>query len=373
MIKRIFFPIFLAIILTACGGSQSDQEKLDALKKQKADIEKQIADLELKVKKTDTSSAKVTVDTMTVKLQAFKHYIEVQGKVESDENILLTAKTPGIITSILVKRGDRVTKGQLLATLDGNIVLQGVEEVKNQLSLAKTVYEKQKRLWDQGIGTEVALLSAKTNKDALEKRLNSMYEQYALYNIKSPINGTIDDVMPKVGESAMPGFPMIRVVNLAKTKVTAEVSEAYASKIKKGDDVILFYPDLNKEVPAKVTERSTVINAASRSFTIEVAINTTDAELHPNMIAVVKVNDYINKSARVVPMNLVQRDESGTFLYVAVADGKRFVAKRKIITTGISYNGLIEVKDGLTDSDLVISTGYQNISEGEDIGVGLQK
>ena len=371
MFKKLLPVIALSLMLASCGNKsvESKKEKLEKLKKDEAALKVKIQELEKEVgaDKTNVNSEIVTLSAVQIK--KFKHFLEVQGRVDSDENSGVSAKAAGAITDIKVQRGDHVVKGQLLIQLDDAVLRQSLEELKNAWDLANTVYGKQKKLWDQKIGTELQYLTAKNNKESLDHKMSTMYEQLDLYKIKSPINGTIDEVVPKIGETVAPGLPLVRVVNLEKSKVVAEVSEAYASKIKPGDEVMVSFPDQNKDIVSKIRVVSQAINTTSRTFTVELAITGKDVNLHPNMIAVIKINDYKNDNAIVIPVNMVQRDEKDNFIYVAVKKGKDYVAKKKVITTGSSYADEVEVLSGIDKDDQLIATGYQNVTDGQVIEV----
>jgi RND family efflux transporter MFP subunit len=276
-----------------------------------------------------------------------------------------------VLTSVRVERGDRVSKGQILATIDAAILEQSKQELRTSLELARTVYEKQKRLWDQKIGTEIQYLTAKNNKESLERRLATLRQQQDQYYIKAPISGIVDEFIPKVGESVNPASPqpIARIVNTSGTKVVADISEAYAAKVKKGDEAVVYLPDTEKEMAATVRAVSQAINASSRSFSIELAIKDKNAKtgLRPNMIAVVKIKDYRKDQATVIPVNVVQKDESSSFVYVAEPDGQKNVVRKKPVTTGMTYNGKVEVLSGLAVNDKVISTGYQSLNEGQPV------
>ena len=372
--KNSLTILSLAILVafSGCNGGGDKAAELEKLKGQQAEIEAKIATLEgeLKVagKGTETTEKAVPVNVLEVKPQAFKHYLEVQGKVDFDQNVMVSAKVPGVLTSLRVKRGDRVSKGQTLATIDASVLDLSIAELKSSVELARTVYNKQKNLWDQKIGTEIQYLTAKNNKESLETKLKTLQEQRDQYNIKAPISGVVDEVLPKSGEAVAPGVGIIRVVNPSGTKIVADVSEAYAAKIRKGDDAVVFFPDLNKEVPATVRVVGTAINPSNRAFTIELSMkNTQDVKLNPNMIAVVKINDYSQESAMVLPVNLIQKDENASYVYVVEKQGDKQIAKRRPVTTGQSYKDKIEVLSGVSENDKVISSGYQNLNEGQPV------
>lgn len=367
--------VFL-LSITACQNKQNETEQLAALKKERAELESKIAELEKKLQVSGKGSqpqpAATPVVILPVQSQDFAHYLEVQGRVDFDQNVAVSAKVPGILTSVSVQRGDRVNKGQVLATIDAAILEQNVQELRTSLDLARIVFEKQQRLWDQKIGTEIQYLTAKNNKESLERRLATLRQQQAQYLIKAPISGIVDEFTPKVGEAVSPAspLPVARIVNLSGKKVVAEISEVYAAKVNKGDKAIVYLPDLKVELPATVRVVSQSINATSRSFSIELNLadkNNNAVTLRPNMIAVVKIKDYEKEGATVVPVNLVQKDETASFVFIAEGNGKEAVVRKKPVTTGLTYNGQVEVLSGLALNDKVISKGYQSLNEGQPV------
>jgi len=363
--KTKLFVGLIIISLVACTG-ESKQAKLDKLRKERDQIAEQVKQLEeevLKEKGTDSTKI-INVDITTVKPQEFSHYIEVQGKVDGEDNIGVSAKTIGVITDIFVKEGDPVKKGQMLAQIDDEVMRQSLSEVQTQLDLATNLFNKQKTLWDQKIGSEVQYLTAKTNKDALERRKVTLMDQIDMAQVKSPINGTVEEIPIKVGQSVAPGLPIFRVVNFSKLNIFADVAEAYSAKLKKGDDVIIYFPDLQNEVKAKLDFTSRYINPTNRTFSVKIKLDAGTIEYRANMISIVKIKDYTSPNAIVLPVNAVQSDNTGKFVYIAKKlDGKN-VAKRQSIKLGQSYNGLVEIVDGLKEGDNVITTGYQSLEEG---------
>ena len=357
--------------LAACNGTDKEAQ-LKQLKDQQAKLEEQIETLEAELKaegKTVATQRKtVPVSVAQLEQDTFRHYLEVQGKVDFDQNVLVSAKVPGVLTSVRVERGARVSKGQTLATIDAQVLEQNIAELKTRLELAQVAYEKQQNLWDQKIGTEMQYLTAKNNKEALERSLATLQQQRDQYNIKAPISGVVDEVMPNAGEAVAPGVGIIRVVNLQGGKIVAEVSEAYQAKINKGDNAVVYFPDLKEEVETTVDVVSKFINPTSRTFTVEMRLkNGGDISLRPNMVAVVRIQDYKNENTIVLPVNLVQRDERTEYVYVAKQEGNQYVATRKEIKTGMSYGGKVEVLSGLTANDQVITSGYLSVNEGQPV------
>lgn len=365
--KKIVFTILLAGLLVSCGSGDK-RAKLEKLKQQSSDLIEQIKKLEEEITLSgDTTINNLKVKDVSVKpivYETFKHFIDVQGRVDGDENVTVSGKMAGTINRILVNEGDEVSEGQTLAELDNSVLQQSLEELKTALAFATDVYEKQKNLWDQKIGTEVQFLSAKNNKESLEKKMSTLKEQIDLSKIKSPINGVIDAVDIKIGQSLMPGMPAIRVVNLNKLKAKAEISETYASKVKKGNDVMIFFPDLNKEISSKIFYTSKVINNTTRTFSAEADLDAQNQDYRPNMIAVLKVVDYHNDSAVVIPLNLIQHSSTSEYVYVAGNKTGKNVAIRKDVKVGQIYNGKAEIITGLNLNDKLITSGYLDLTEG---------
>lgn len=369
--KTTFIQLLVISMLAACGGNSGSADKiakLNELKKQQAELKEQITALEAEIAAGDSTGANVKsklVAATEIAPVNFNHYIEVQARVEGDEDVTVSAETMGTITSILVQAGARVSKGQVMATIDDRIIRQGIAEVEAQLELATQLYDRQRNLWQQKIGSEVQYLQAKTSKEALEKRMASMNEQLSMTRIKSPIDGTVDLVMIKTGQSVAPGVPAIRVVNLNALKVTGEVAESYISKVNTGNDVIIYFPDLSKEIKTKLDYSGKAINRLNRTFNVEVRIDESNGEYRPNMTAVLKIVDYNSPKAFVLPIGAVQKSSDGEFVYVATEEAGKTVAKRKTVTSGIIYNGVTEITSGLSEGDKVITTGYQGIIEGD--------
>ena len=360
--------IILAVVLVviaSCSGDKAAQ--LEKLKAEQAELTKQIAALEKEIPADTSAASKVKlkeVAVLTIEARKFDHYIQTQGKIDAEDNILVSAKSMGVITQVFVREGDQVSKGQTLAQIDNTMVLRSIEEMKSGLELATTVYNRQKNLWDQKIGTEVQFLQAKNNKDGLEKRLATMNEQLDMTRIKSLINGTVDNVNVKVGENASPGAPAFRVINTDKLKVIAGVSEAFITYIKKGNKVFVEISDTGKKMEASVSFVGRNIDQLSRTFPVEVALPSS-SELRPNMSAVVKVIFHTEAAALVVPINVVQDVNGEKIVYLAVQEGKNTVARKTVVEVNGVYDNLAQISKGLTPGDKVVTVGYQSLNDGE--------
>ena len=377
MKTRLYFNILLAIVvaglLVACSAASNDDKKvqLEKLKAQHAKLSTEVKKLEEEIAKENPTAVTAKAKDVAVAQLAprpFDYYIQTQGAVEAVDNILVSARTMGVISQVFVKEGDIVSTGQTLAQIDNSLIVRNIEEMKSALGLAKTVYERQKNLWDQKIGTEVQFLQAKNNKENLEKRLATMNEQLDMSRIKSPINGSVDEVSLKIGQNAAPGLPAFRVVSNDKLKMKANVSEAYVTSINKGDKVSLTFSDISKTMEARVTFVGRTINQLSRTFAVEVALPASE-ELRPNMTGVLRVIFKSVPSAIVVPVNVVQDVNGQKIVYIAEMDGNQMVARKKVVEVGGVYSNHVEIKSGLKAGDKIITIGFQGLNDGEFIKI----
>ena len=355
-------------VLSACGGTKDSKElklqRLDSLKKAMSSLQGDITTLEDDIAKDDTTKNEKlkTVELITLAPQLFNSYIDVQGKVDADENVALNAEMAGTVVKMNVHLGDKVTTGQTLAELDSKMIQQGIAELQNSLDLATTMFDKQKNLWDQKIGTEVQFLGAKNQKESLEKKMASLQEQLRMTKIISPVSGIVDAIDIKLGQATMPGLPAIRVVNMNSLKVKGEVAESYLMKVKSGNDVVIILPDMHDTVKTKITYCAKVISPLNRTFTATVNLEG-NKDYHPNQVAILKIIDYSNPKAFVVPISAVQRAEEGDFVFVA----EKTKAKKVKVKIGKTYNGKAEILEGLKEGDQFISKGFQELNDGEEI------
>ena len=362
----------LATVLAACSGEKKSDlatknEELAKLKSEQADLNAKIKTLEGEVTKLDPKKkeeARVKdVAVSPLAASTFRRYVEVQGTIDAKNNVQVSPKSGGAVTAVYVVEGSAVRAGQTLARIDDQILRTSSEEIKTQLSLANTVFEKQESLWKQQIGTEIQYLQAKNNKESLERRLATLNSQLSQSNVTAPISGVVDKVFAKVGSTAAPGMPMFQVVNLSQLKVKANVADTYAGSVRKGDEVIVRFPDVNRELKTRISFVSTTVDPLSRTFAIEAPL-PSDRSLKPNMLAQIKINDLNKSNALVINQNLVQSTELGQLVYVAVNEGGKKVAKSRKITTGESYGGQIEIVAGLKPGDQLVTRGYQELTDG---------
>ena len=342
MKKKIIF-IGLIPFFVSCGGGEetkSDANGSDS---------------------TSNSKAK-TVEIISLSPQLFNSFIDVQGKVDAEENVSINAEMPGSVSKIYVSLGQQVTTGQILAELDSKIIQQGIAELQNSLELAKIMFEKQKNLWDQKIGTEMQYLAAKNQKEALEKKMITLQEQLKMSKIVSPINGIVDAIDIKTGQATMPGLPAIRVVNMNKLTVKGEVAESNLARVKNGDDVIIIFPDMLDTIKTKISYAAKVISPLNRTFTVTVNLDGKK-EYHPNMVAILKIVSYSNPKAFIVPVSSVQKSADGDFVFIS----ENNKAKKVRVKMGKTYNGQAEILEGLSEGNKFISKGYQELNDGEEV------
>jgi membrane fusion protein (multidrug efflux system) len=365
---QVLAVAFTALFVAACSSSSKDKAtQLADLKEQQAKNAEAIKKLEGELAKDNPAPAVLKMKEVGVQVIAprpFDHFVQTQGSVEAVDNILVSARTVGVISQVYVQEGAEVKTGQTLAQIDNSIVLRNIEEVKSQLELANTVYQRQKNLWDQKIGTEVAYLQAKSNKESMEKRLATLNEQLDMARIKSPIDGSVDEVSVKIGQNAAPGAPAFRVVSSDKLKMKSNLSEAFVTSIQKGNKVTISFPDINRSFEGRVTFVGKTINQLSRTFSIEAALPSSK-DLRPNMTGVVRVIFQTQPSAIVVPINIVQDINDQKIVYVAVQEGEKMVARKKVVTITGVYDNMAEVATGLKANDKIIVVGFQGLNDGE--------
>ena len=387
--KRILQYTFIAgfaLVLASCGAGA--KEKKGSLGEKKAELEKlkteqitlatKIKTLEEEITKLDTAAGKSDkaklIAVTPVLTEDFSHYIDLQGKIDAD-NISYIAPPNGqggLVTDLYIKEGQFVKKGQLVLKMDDKVLRQQVKISETQLALAKDLYQRQKNLWDQNIGSEVQLISAKTNVEALERQIATAYEQIKLFTVYSPASGIADVVAVKVGEffsGVMGVSPQIRIVNNSTLKAVVEVPENYMTRVRVGSPVVITLPDLNKTFNSTVKLSSQTINPATRTFTIEASI--PGGGVRPNSIASVQIKDYSAPNAIVIPVNLIQTDDKGKYVYVVEKDSRgRSIAVKKPVVIGESYGDKIEIKAGLQSGMQLISEGYQTVYDRQVVTTG---
>ncbi len=370
----ILLMIMMSTVMSTvgCKGKSANEDpmaKLTALKEQKAAIDAQITALQQELITKGVIEKKFrTVALTEIKQAPFYHYVDLQGRVDADESFSATSKIPGSIKKIYVKNGDEVKEGEILAELEDAVILSSLKEQEGQLVVATDLYGRQKSLWEQNIGSEVQYIQAKNNKESIERSIATLKENWAMTKIHAPNSGTVDNVILNQGDAISPGVPLCVILNLNKLKIKGEVTEAYASKVNKGDQVQVYFPDSGKELKTSVSYVSKSINTINRTFTVECSLGN-GGDYRANQIAVMKIVDYFNPKAIVIPVNLIQSSEEGDFVLVVekTGDGNQALVKRVAVRQGQNYSGYVEILQGLKEGDQIVSTGFQDINNGETV------
>jgi len=373
--KKLFVIVIIAA-LVSCGGKQEGNQDLagkkatlETLTKQRDALNNQINALQTEINQLSggaIAEKMKLVEATALATQDFSHYIELQGKVSTENVSYVTPRgMGGQVKQIYVKQGDVIKKGQLLMKLEDGIVQQNIKQVESQLAFAKNIFSRQENLWAEGIGTEIQFLSAKNNVESLEKQLGLVKEQLSTTLVTAEVSGVIETVGIKVGETFV-GNPMatIIIVNPGNLKAVVDVPENYISKVKRGMPAIITIPDLNESFNSQISVVSETINVTSRSFVAESKL-PSKSNIKPNQVALIKLLDHQAKNAIVVPVETVQTDEKGKYVYVMVEEKGKKIARKRSINIGEFYDELIEVKSGLAVNDQLITKGFQGLYEGQ--------
>lgn len=366
-----FASLFAVLAIVSCQQeAPTSLEKLrserDSLNNLTNEIQTRLIELDGLIAQQDSTMSFTTVTLHDVESMAFSHYFQVYGSVEADRNVTLHSESAGKIERIFVREGQSVSAGERLIQLDDEIILNNIEEAETAVELAKTLYEKQSRLWDQNIGSEVQYLEAKNRFESAESRLATLRSQLAQSNLTAPFSGVVDEIFPKTGEYASPGAPLIRLLNLSQVYVTADVPESYINKVNTGAEVTLFFTSLGDTVTGKVIQVGQFINPDNRTFRLKIGVEGDANTYKPNMMASVRIRDYHADTSLVLPNHLIQQNQEGaSYVYVFNAsEGDLGTVERRYIHLGPSYNGQTEVRMGLTSEDLVVDKGARSIQNG---------
>ncbi len=378
-LDRVFFAAFMSMIaVTLFWSCQNEPEPTDAEtiknqisehKKQVNDLTLKIADLEEQLRQMGDETAvkdQLLVEVTSVESQPFNHFVKVNANVEAVEEAMISPETNGQIRQIQVKKGQRVAAGQVVASLNMSVIESSLKEVETSLELAKTLYNRQKNLWDQKIGSEVQYLQAKNNYESLQSRLATLQSQLDLSVIRAPFDGVVDEIFAKEGELAMPGLPLMQILNLSKLYVNADVSETYLPVINPGDEVVLRFPAFpDYEQHLKIHRLGNVINPENRTFRLQLMIPNSEDRFKPNMVASVSFKAFATDSALVIPSILIKQDVQGHFVFVARKNGNgQFYARKTYIERGMDSEGKTMINDGLSPGDFLITQGHNQVTEG---------
>lgn len=366
--KKILIVLTAAVLLSACGNTTVNEEtaKRKQLQQYKQDLhtlEQQIQALELELNSVEKDDV-IKIKIAELASQKFEHFIEVTGKVEAEQDLDVSPETSGVIKEVLVTEGQNVSKGQVMARLNTDLLERSIEELQVQLDLAVTNYNRQKNLWDQNIGSEMQFLQAKNSKESLEKRINSLHTQIEMAQLKSPINGVVDIVYQEKGNIGSPQVPFAKVINVNKIKIYGDISESYITKIAKGDNVDVKFPALNQTINAEIDQIGNTIDPNNRTFRVRINLNNYDKTIKPNLVSILTFRDYINETAIVVPSLYIKEDFKGHYTYIVEKEGAKSKTKKVYVTPGVTNNNMTEVVDGLAEGMKIVSTGYNQIADG---------
>jgi membrane fusion protein, multidrug efflux system len=364
--------IVTSLFAISCGetaeANMSKEELLTKLKADKATITKQISELEHELGKDIKESTPVEV--IEVNTQTFKRYVDVQGFVKSDRNSMVSPRMGGLVTSVSVSEGQKVSKGQVLASIDDSVQKKQLAEAENSLEFISTLYDRQKRLWEAKAGSEIEYLKAKNDFESMTRRIEIIKEQIDMLKIRAPFSGTVDQIIAKVGETSMPGMSAFRLVSSSGLKVLAELSESYSSNFKKGDMVQVIFPDLDGEtLNLKISSVTRSIDSKNRTINVYIDLPENISRINPNMLCIARLNDFTADSVIVVPVNLVQMENEREYVYLASQKGEKILTQKKYVSSGESYMDKIIIREGLIPGDVIISNGALQVSSGDPLEI----
>lgn len=379
--KKILYISLLGLLITSCGGDSKtasvdkaiESKDLTTIKTTRAEIQKQydaiaaeLAKLDLAIAELDTLKKSALVTTAIVNDTIFTHYIDIQGNVDTKQNLIIYPEYSGVLSQVYVKSGQKVNKGQILARIDDGGLSNQLAQMETQATLAKTTFERQKNLWDKKIGSEIQFLQAKTNYEAQMKAVAQMRAQLGKTIVKAPFSGVIDEVITEKGQVVGPGQQLMRIVNLSDMYVSANVPESFIGKIKNGAIVDVEVKSTGKIYKGKVRQIGNYINPNNRNFSIEVAVPNSDNLLRPNQVAVLKIEDYKKPNAILVPESIVTENAVGEkIIYTVDTSGKEPKAIKKTIVVGLTSGANIEVKSGLNKGEQIIIEGARSVQNGD--------
>lgn len=373
--KKIFIITTLSLLIFSCGKKEDNSsidtliasKNVTALQAKKALIQADLAKIDEALATLDVKKEEALVSVLTVKDTVFSHYLEVQGSVNTKENILVQPELQGTLVSLNVKAGQRVSRGQVLGRIDDAGLSQQVASLENQYALAKTTFERQKNLWNQKIGSEIQYLQAQAQMISAQRAVAQIKAQLAKTVVRAPFSGVIDEVFVEKGQVVAPSAQgLMRIVNLSNMYVSTSVPETYIGKLKVGTEVDVFLTSLGKTYKGKIRQIGNFVNPSNRSFSIEVSVPNPENLLRPNQVANLKITDYVSNSTIVVPTNVIQEDgEKNKFVYTAInVSGKTGTAKKVIVTLGQSSDNVTEILSGLSNNDIIVTEGANTISDG---------
>ena len=385
--RTVYLLLLTTITLVSCGEKKQPTldeviatQDLTKIRTKKTELDQQSQEISEKIKlliaeidKLDTLKRVPLVTAIEAKQEVFNHYLELQGDVKTKQNVLIYPEMPGTLEKVYVTRGQNVSKGQVLATIDDGGIAQQVAQLEATTALAKTTFERQKSLWEQKIGSEIQFLQTKTNYEAQKNSLAQIKKQLGKSTILAPFSGVIDDVIKEQGTVVAPGMgsEIFRIVNLNNMYIETAVPEKYISNVTKGKNVEVFLPMLSKTVNTKVRETGNFINPANRTFMIEIEILNSDKSIKPNLTAKLKINDYTSLKAILIPQSIISENAEGQQYVYIITDlnGNKGIAKQTVVKTGKTQGNVIEILEGISEGDMLIQAGARSVKNGQEVKI----
>ncbi len=385
--RTILSILITTVLFISCGDKKEQsiddviaskdlkkiRDKKSTLDKKVQEISEEIKRLNSEIEKLDTLKRIPLVTSIKLENQVFDHYLELQGNVKTKQNVLIYPEMPGTLQSVFVKKGQNVSKGQALAKIDDGGMKQQVAQLEATTALAKTTYERQKRLWDEKVGSEIQFLQAKTNYDATKNQLAQLKKQMDKFTIRAPFAGVIDDVIKDQGTVVAPGMSseIFRIVNLNNMYIEADIPESYITNVTKGKDVQINFPILGKELKTKVRQTGNFINPANRTFKVEIGVPNKDKSIKPNLTAKLKINDYTNTNAILIPQSIISENANGDqYVYVIKSlQNNKGIASQKVVKTGKTKGDIIEVLEGVSVGEILIDAGARSVKNGQEVKI----
>ena len=384
--KKLISLITLTLLVLSCGSSSKDtiedviaSNDLKSIRSKKTEIVAQQNEIKAQIKLLDEAIGRLDentkiplITTFQIKEEAFSHFLELQGSVTTKDLMVIYPQFSGILTNVYVTEGQKVKKGQVLARIDDGGLSQQLAQLKIQAELSKTTFERQQRLWDQKIGSEMQYLQAKSNYESQTQAIAQLEQQVAKTVVTAPFSGSIDDVMSEQGSVVMPGqTALMRIVSLKNMYIVTDVPEKYVANIKRNKKVLVDFPILNKQMVSSIRQVGDYIDPNNRSFKVEISVPNDDSSIKPNLTAKLRINDYSSENALLIPQSVISENALGEqYIYVIKEkNGDEATAEKTIIKTGMTQGDIIEVIEGLENGQEIILEGARSVNDGQKVKI----